>query len=466
MATARKILLSPSDSGVFSSGIREDSARTANEVLQEDLEKHHVYFNDMGFHNHIVHHVLTIFALGASPEEIKAAYNKDKSYQRPALPADQTVIQSLYDKAEFQKCLGRHKNYPNFLAYFQQEMERKGVENVINEYLFSGDELAENLLSRLFGGLLHPLIHLGFGIEFDQPAIIAEALAQTAIHEDWMSPMFLWPAEKAAGGIGKPGKKTMVQILEEMRANKKLASSAHFNDANKMRDGVLQRAPEEMIRYAAEFTVSSDQLEEKLVEMIDTVAYYTSTAQRPSKEIKFDFFFIHCLNSSIFFSKIITLPFLSIQTRLRLLEWKGRMDLLLYVSRGAPDLLMDEVTTYPASRTWRTIFEHCNVHPGDDGHLPKLARALAHGENACRSFEAQAKEKGHMITGDMWLKIGNMGKLSPIEMLTYLRMSTELIIWVFYLLVMDSTSDQQPLWVRSTGFAEAWAGFRDRQHRL
>ncbi|THC92268.1 hypothetical protein EYZ11_008250 [Aspergillus tanneri] len=271
MATARKILLSPSDSGVFSSGIREDSARTANEVLQEDLEKHHVYFNDMGFHNHIVHHVLTIFALGASPEEIKAAYNKDKSYQRPALPADQTVIQSLYDKAEFQKCLGRHKNYPNFLAYFQQEMERKGVENVINEYLFSGDELAENLLSRLFGGLLHPLIHLGFGIEFDQPAIIAEALAQTAIHEDWMSPMFLWPAEKAAGGIGKPGKKTMVQILEEMRANKKLASSAHFNDANKMRDGVLQRAPEEMIRYAAEFTVSSDQLEEKLVEMIDTV---------------------------------------------------------------------------------------------------------------------------------------------------------------------------------------------------
>ena len=30
-------------------------------------------------------------------------------------------------------------------------------------------------------GFLHPIIHLGFGIEFNQPAIIAEALAQYVI---------------------------------------------------------------------------------------------------------------------------------------------------------------------------------------------------------------------------------------------------------------------------------------------
>ena len=120
-------------------------------------------------------------------------------------------------------------------------------------------------------GLIHPLIHFGFGIEFNQPAIIAEALAQAAIHEDWSGPMFLWPAEKLAGGIGKPGKKSLFQILEEIRGDENLTRSAHWEDGNKMRDGVLRRAPDEMLKYAAEFSVSEDQVEDKLAEMTNAV---------------------------------------------------------------------------------------------------------------------------------------------------------------------------------------------------
>ena len=119
-------------------------------------------------------------------------------------------------------------------------------------------------------GLLHPLIHLGFAIEFNQPALIAEALAQTAVREDWTGPRFLFPAEKAAGGVGKPGKKTMLQLLEEAAADKKLATSATWEDGNKLRDGVLKRAPEEMIKYAAQFTVSEEQVQEKFAETVDT----------------------------------------------------------------------------------------------------------------------------------------------------------------------------------------------------
>lgn len=52
MATTKKIQLSPqTDIGVWSTGVTEDSARMASEVLQEDLEKHHVFFNEMGFHS-------------------------------------------------------------------------------------------------------------------------------------------------------------------------------------------------------------------------------------------------------------------------------------------------------------------------------------------------------------------------------------------------------------------------------
>lgn len=118
-------------------------------------------------------------------------------------------------------------------------------------------------------GLLHPIIHLGFGIEFNQPAIIAEALAQTAIHEDWTGPRFLFPAEQVAGGIGMPGRKTMLQLLEEAQANTKLANSVRFQDGNKLRDGVLKRAGKDMIELAAQYTVSEEQMAEKYAEIVD-----------------------------------------------------------------------------------------------------------------------------------------------------------------------------------------------------
>ncbi|XHF99203.1 hypothetical protein AWENTII_002710 [Aspergillus wentii] len=152
MATTRKIQLSTSDAGIYNTGVRADAAQAASEVLQEDLEKHHTIFNDQGFHNHIVHHILTIYSLGASPEDIRAAYDQNKTYQRPNPPVNENVVQSLGDKTEFKNYFGQPEHYHDFLAYFQQEIDKKGVNAVLDEYLFSGDECAEAMFVRLFSG--------------------------------------------------------------------------------------------------------------------------------------------------------------------------------------------------------------------------------------------------------------------------------------------------------------------------
>ncbi|KAL4901850.1 hypothetical protein BDW74DRAFT_159056 [Aspergillus multicolor] len=441
MATARKVLLSPQlDTGVWTTGITESAAKTASDVLQEDLEKHHVYFNDMGFHNHIPHHILTLYALGASPDEIQAAYDRNTGYQRRALPFSAEIVESLHDKETFRSKLGDEKNYPHYLEFFQREIEQHGVETVLNTYLFARDPNAENMMARLFGGLLHPIIHLGFGIEFNQPAIIAEALAQTAVHEEWTGPRFLFPAEEKAGGIGRKGEKSMLQLLEEAKGNEKLKNSVRFEDGNKLRDGVLKRAGEEMIEIARQYRVSAEQADEKYAEMLDVSVYFTSASQRPNlnKPPKFDFFYIHTVNSSIFFAKIIALPFLDTSTKLRLLEWKGRMDLLIYISRNAPELYMDEITNYPVKQDWNSIIEQSISHTHDDGHLVKLVRALRNGERVCAGFQGREGELGLKINGDDWLKIGNM--------------------------VIDSVhgKGEEKMWVRSTGFDEAWEDVEDR----
>lgn len=125
-------------------------------------------------------------------------------------------------------------------------------------------------------GLVHPLIHLGFGLEFNQPAIVAQALAQTAVHDDWMGRDYFLPAERLAGEVGKFGQKSLLQLLNEIRKDQTLKSSAKFSDPNKFRDGVLHRAPQEMLQYAAQYRVSVEQIPERLADMINTVGEFFS----------------------------------------------------------------------------------------------------------------------------------------------------------------------------------------------
>src|SRR3954470_23974897 len=69
MATSSKVKLSIAEHPLafFLPGITVESANKASELLQENHEKHHIFFNKSGFHNHIAHHLLTTYALGVSP---------------------------------------------------------------------------------------------------------------------------------------------------------------------------------------------------------------------------------------------------------------------------------------------------------------------------------------------------------------------------------------------------------------
>lgn len=108
--------------------------------------------------DHIVHSVLSIFSLGASPDEIRQAYNRNKSYQRPTFPVDRSVVEAMRDPVKFQEAFHKEQNYPNYLTFFQEEIDAKGVGVVLKEYVFAGDERAESMLSRLFGGMFIPSI--------------------------------------------------------------------------------------------------------------------------------------------------------------------------------------------------------------------------------------------------------------------------------------------------------------------
>ncbi|KAL2062642.1 hypothetical protein VTL71DRAFT_5714 [Oculimacula yallundae] len=444
MASSSKIQLTAEDTGIFKFKAQDsETAAKVSELLQENHEKHHIFFNDEGFHNHIVHHLLTLYGVGASESVIEKHYQNNASYQRPPLPVEERVVQDMSDQKHFQEYLGNEKYYHDFLVYFQKELESKGLEIVLDEFLFAGTEAANDLLGRMYGGFFHPIIHLGFGLEFKQPAIVAEALAQAAVHDNWTGKYLLRTEAAAKSNTDASINTTLLELLEEIRADKKLATSAHWEDANKVRDGILVRAPEEMVRVASKWIATPETLERKTAEMTNAAIYFTVAAQRPPKQVKFDFFYMHSTNTSIFFPTFNALPFLSTANKIRLLQWKVYLDLAIYTSRAAASLDLGEISLYTPSKLeagdaeWPGILRRLSEF-ADDGHAVKFGRAVANAERLCKPYEKDGDGVG-VVNGFMWEKIGNM--------------------------VIDSVEDTGDRWIRGAGFPEAWENFGNRGER-
>lgn len=103
--------------------------------------------------DHIAHHIPTIFALGASPAAIRKHYQNNKSYQRPSKTSHQDVVRNLHDPAVFLKHLGQEAYYSDYLAFYQDQINLHGYEEVVNNCLFRGDECANAILVRMYAGV-------------------------------------------------------------------------------------------------------------------------------------------------------------------------------------------------------------------------------------------------------------------------------------------------------------------------
>lgn len=95
---------------------------------------------------------MTLYGLGASSSIIEEQYKHNVSYQRGKGEVEERVLADLTTPENFKKYLGNQKYYPDFLVFFQDQIEEKGWENVLNQYIFAGDELADDMLGRLYAG--------------------------------------------------------------------------------------------------------------------------------------------------------------------------------------------------------------------------------------------------------------------------------------------------------------------------
>ncbi|KAF4565478.1 hypothetical protein EYR40_002447 [Pleurotus pulmonarius] len=386
-------------------GANPDSTRTLVRVLQDNHDKWHVYFNEEGFHNHASHHVLATWALGANAQLIQAAYESNE--QQEAFKSPEPVT-----KDNFYAHLGDDKYYKSYMEFFQRELEQKDISSVLEEYFFSqeanldegGHGNHRSMLNRLMDSLYHPMIHIGYGLEFGLPGMLVEGLAQAAIHQAlWpaMTPPSLWTDSY----LVKPSSgQHIFDILADMAADSRFARIVN-PDPESM--AILYHAyydhHEVVLAYAKRWTVDTTSpidIQRKLEELVWLVTLiYGVGGWKKDVGFEADFFYMHLVTSSLFLSSYVNC--VSTASLKKLLESYCTFTLMWWVARGRPSLdiagffaadmptssqmsaassdalTFDSPTsTAAAPNSWLPIINNALIHP--DNHIAKLQRALAH----------------------------------------------------------------------------------------
>ncbi|KAH6617171.1 hypothetical protein F5144DRAFT_623948 [Chaetomium tenue] len=389
---------------VHAANLTEESAATATALLKENNEKYHIFFTT----------------------------------------------------EDHMGCLGREENFRNFEKFFLGQINRHGYQAVLQKYLVGGGQIANDMMFRIYMGYVHGLIHIGFALEFQQPLLLAEGLAQAAVHHDMWYVEYLSDAEAlAAQALETP--LPLADLIDMEHADPKIstASSLDFHtqirkhsggwamDKEFARDGVLPNAKPELLRLAARWRVDPDDLERTTAELINTAVYITAGAQLPPYQCTFDFYLLHCLTSSIGHVSFLQEDSMTKAQKARLLEYSGRVFMMTYAGMGAPKLRLDYLCAHRSklpNQGWAEVFNRACYHE-DDGHMSKMIRSTALSEVLSGPYDHRPEFR---VKQHMFLKAG--------------------------IAMIDSASDQPMTWtkhwdfVRGAGFPDAWKRFPKRDY--
>lgn len=102
----------------------------------------------------MAHHLLALWALGATPNELQDLYDFNQPYQTSIERGDAKGIEclDLTNQVVFNESLGKDECYAEFLHFFENEIDDKGMQAVVKEYLLKGDERADDILGRMYTG--------------------------------------------------------------------------------------------------------------------------------------------------------------------------------------------------------------------------------------------------------------------------------------------------------------------------
>ncbi|KAG6856957.1 hypothetical protein H0H87_011627 [Tephrocybe sp. NHM501043] len=376
-------------------GITPQSTETIKGIIKDSQERWHVFFDrDYRPHNHSVHYTLALWALGADDEIIKAAYTTDCTYLLPKFKSPENITTK-----NFSEHLGDDEYYSAYLEFFTDIVKKHGTVEALEEYVFSQkvnfvagkkDEEQPAMLDRCMDGIIHSMIHIGNGLEFGVPALVAEGLA---VGEGM--------ASKNQRHVNTHAFSILARILKDPRFDAIPAAEHYavvYSNINDKHGNVIS----EYVRAWTFDQKDPQEIERKIEELVYVNALiYAVGGWAKDKAFNTDFFHIHLITSSLFLSSICGV--LKPVSQELLLRSFFAVCLTWWIGRGRPGLdirgFFAETSTNPGPvpsfpaphkdalpnqdsliasnpNPWFQLIQDALVLP--DEHFPKAIRALAH----------------------------------------------------------------------------------------
>ncbi|RDX50762.1 hypothetical protein OH76DRAFT_440647 [Lentinus brumalis] len=439
-------------------GITAASSEALVKTLKDDHVKWHAFFNDRGFHNHASHHLVAIYAMGAGGPLIEEAYQTHVVYMNPAFESPEPITED-----NFWKHLGKREFYNSYLEYFRAVLLKKDVTDVLEEYFFSskaniggpGLEGHPRMLNRLLAVLAHPMIHVGNGLEFGLLGLVAEGIAQAAVHHhdgESLTPPSLFQADSPDSAIerltallpslslgkapfsaktisaNEPNRKTGVHaftILARVLADERFAPAKLALPTSMevdMFEHVNAQVGEAIVELTNEWAAglvgedaTADAIEKKIEELawlaalVYGVGGWGARERVPKKQFNADFFYMHLVTSSIFLPSLVA--YLSPRSAVILLRSYFAISLSWYIARGRAPLpigaFYEDVTAWPVPPASPTNPGKDTLTPGDaapNPWLPIVQTTIVHpAEHLCKTQRAlmhNATLYGQRAAGD------------------------------------------------------------------
>ncbi|KAF7985825.1 hypothetical protein HWV62_492 [Athelia sp. TMB] len=341
---------------VNKAGITPQAHRLVEALLEDDRERHHCYFNDIGFHNHSSHHLLAAYDLGASAKLLQAI-NDDASDGVKILlpirqgPPDLLETVTLGNWTEF---LGKDNYYVAYLDFFLKEIEVNGAAKTLESFIFNPEANGNGskMFSRFLGGLFHPMIQIGYGAEFGSDAMVAQGIAQVAVHPTFIPALF--EPESTEATTGQPSL-SLFEIIRQFYASDILVPVMPYDANISVLDHVRMAAEDgrpAAIRALVERWFSEEEsnldIGRKHAELTWFATLQLAGTGRPGREPRPDFFLMHVLTSSFFLPSLdalISHP----EHRIRLLKGFLAAALFIGVTRGRPRINPNLLMSYTAT---------------------------------------------------------------------------------------------------------------------
>ncbi|PIL22571.1 hypothetical protein GSI_15260 [Ganoderma sinense ZZ0214-1] len=353
-------------------GTTPESKLVAEGLLEKDRETHHCFFGRIGFHNHLSHHLLAAYDLGAPPGLLQKIYDREAPGQSDINVWERRTgtfeaVHETITNENWTRFLGDERYYLSYLDFFTKKISEQGVGDILEKYVFSetanGNEAY--MVLRFVGGAVHPLIQTGYGVEFGSDVMVGQALAQTAVHDAFYPEVFdLVNAPPSLQNLDyKSGNTTqrrphkghsLLSILRQaydsdimkpvMPYDSDALLSARFKSA--LADGT--RGPE-IRRLSALWQVDTSrgqaELDEKVEELLWATTLLLVGSGKRGRKPRLDFFLMHMLNASLFVPSLLrAIP--SVESKAAFLRAIPPVLLMYLIVRGRPRIDAELAMSY------------------------------------------------------------------------------------------------------------------------